>query len=95
MLDVIINDENVTRINIFKEVGGFNAYIYHYVAMNLSSTPLIVKFVSVSGSHLICVLENYTIVPADVMTMPEQGTLLKVHWCISSTYDYIALLKEY
>lgn len=73
MLDVIINDENVTRINIFKEVGGFNAYIYHYVAKNLSSTPLIVKLVPVIGSPLLCGLENYAIVPADVMTVPEQG----------------------
>ncbi|GKD56662.1 receptor-like protein 4, partial [Tanacetum coccineum] len=72
VFDVIINDENVTRIDIFKEVGGFAAYSYHYVAKNLSSTPLIVKLVPIVGSPLICGLENYAIVPADVKTVPDQ-----------------------
>lgn len=73
VFDVVINNENVTRIDIFKEVGGFAAYSYHYVAKNLSDTRLTVKLVPVVGSPLICGLENYAIVPADVMTVPEQG----------------------
>nr|GEX81853.1 putative leucine-rich repeat receptor-like serine/threonine-protein kinase At2g14440 [Tanacetum cinerariifolium] len=77
VFDVIINDENVTRIDIFKVVGGFAAYSYHYVAKNLSSTPLIVKLVPVVGSPLICGLENYAIVPADVKTVPDQVTAMK------------------
>ncbi|KAL4575064.1 hypothetical protein LXL04_021905 [Taraxacum kok-saghyz] len=64
VFDVIINDENVTRIDIFKEVGGFAAYSYHYVA-------------NVIGSPLLFGLENYAIVPADVMTVPEQASAMQ------------------
>ncbi|KAI3731631.1 hypothetical protein L1987_62820 [Smallanthus sonchifolius] len=77
VFDVIINEENVTRIDIFKEVGGFAAYSYHHVAKNLSVGKLIVKFVPVVGSPLICGLENYAIVPADVMTVPEQAASMQ------------------
>ncbi|XP_071707565.1 receptor-like protein 4 [Rutidosis leptorrhynchoides] len=77
VFDVIINEENVTRIDIFKEVGGFAAYSYHYVAKNLSSTTLSIKLAPVIGSPLICGLENYAIVPADVMTVPEQVTAMQ------------------
>ncbi|KAI3796201.1 hypothetical protein L1987_38867 [Smallanthus sonchifolius] len=77
VFDVVINDENVTQINIFKEVGGFAAYSYRYVARNLSSTLLTVKLVRVFGSPLICGLENYAIVPADVMTVPQQATAMQ------------------
>ena len=80
VFDVIINDENVTRIDIFKEVGGFAAHSHHYVAKNLSSTPLIVKLVPVVGSPLICGLENYAIVPADVKTVPEQGMICSIYF---------------
>ncbi|PWA39105.1 hypothetical protein CTI12_AA574460 [Artemisia annua] len=75
VFDVIINDENVTRIDIFKEVGS-----YHYVAKNLSSTPLIVKLQPIVGSPLICGLENYAIVPADVKTVPEQGMICSIYF---------------
>ncbi|KAI3719981.1 hypothetical protein L6452_20888 [Arctium lappa] len=77
VFDVIINDENVTRIDIFKEVGGFAAYSYHHVAKNLSDTKLIVKLVAVVGAPLICGLENYAIVPADIMTVPEQAAAMQ------------------
>nr|XP_043626436.1 receptor-like protein 4 [Erigeron canadensis] len=77
VFDVFINDENVTRIDIFKEVGSFAAYSYHYVARNLSSTSLTIKLAPVVGSPLICGLENYAIVPADVMTVPEQAAAMQ------------------
>ncbi|KAI7738819.1 hypothetical protein M8C21_006266 [Ambrosia artemisiifolia] len=77
VFDVVINGGNVTRIDIFKEVGGFAAYSYRYIARNLSGSPLSVKLVHVVGSPLICGLENYAIVPADVMTVPEQAIAMQ------------------
>ncbi|MFS8021756.1 putative transferase [Helianthus anomalus] len=77
VFDVVINEENVTRVDIFKEVGGFAAFSYHYVAKNLSVDTLVVKLVPVVGSPLICGLENYAIVPADVMTVPEQASAMQ------------------
>ncbi|KAI3818325.1 hypothetical protein L1987_12129 [Smallanthus sonchifolius] len=77
VFDVIINEENVTRIDIFREVGGFAAHSYHHVAKNLSVNNLVVKLVPVVGSPLICGLENYAIVPADVMTVPEQAAAMQ------------------
>ncbi|KAJ0462311.1 putative non-specific serine/threonine protein kinase [Helianthus annuus] len=77
VFDVVINGVNVTRIDIFKEVGGFAAYSYHYIARNLSGSPLTVKLVHVVGSPLICGLENYAIVPADIMTVPEQAIAMQ------------------
>ncbi|KAK1425618.1 hypothetical protein QVD17_20972 [Tagetes erecta] len=76
VFDVFVNDVNVTRIDIFKEVGGFSAYRYRYVARNLSGSPLTVKLAHVVGSPLICGIENYAIVPADIMTVPEQATAM-------------------
>ncbi|XP_076908124.1 receptor-like protein 4 [Bidens hawaiensis] len=77
VFDVYINDINVTRIDIFKEVGGFAAYSYHYVARNLSGSPLTVKLVRVVGSPLICGLENYAIVPVEIMTVPDQAIAMR------------------
>ncbi|KAJ0634206.1 putative transferase [Helianthus annuus] len=77
VFDVVINEENVTTVDIFKEVGGFAAFSYHYVAKNLSVDTLVVKLVPVVGSPLICGLENYAIVPADVMTVPEQASAMQ------------------
>ncbi|XP_076953629.1 receptor-like protein 4 [Bidens hawaiensis] len=77
VFDVVINDINVTRIDIFKQVGGFAAYDYHYVAKNLSADYLIVQLVPVVGSPLICGLENYAIVPADIMTVPAQAAAMQ------------------
>lgn len=73
VFDILINGKNVNRIDIYKEVGSFAAYNWHYSVKNLSSTVLNVKLVSVSGAALICGLENYALVPADLSTVPEQG----------------------
>lgn len=73
VFDILINGKNVNRIDIYKEVGSFAAYNWHYTVKNLSSTVLKVRLVSVVGAALICGLENYALVPADLSTVPEQG----------------------
>ncbi|KAG8366569.1 hypothetical protein BUALT_Bualt17G0093600 [Buddleja alternifolia] len=50
---------------MYKEVGGFVAYDWSYVVMNLSSTTLNVRLESVVRAPIICGLENYAIVPVD------------------------------
>ncbi|GFZ09880.1 di-glucose binding protein with Leucine-rich repeat domain-containing protein [Actinidia rufa] len=72
VFDVVINEKNVTRVDIYKEVGGFAAYSWHYTVKNLSSTILSVKLVAVVGVPVICGLENYAIVPVDLSTVPDQ-----------------------
>ncbi|URE25135.1 Di-glucose binding within endoplasmic reticulum [Musa troglodytarum] len=59
VFDVLIGGENATRIDIYKEVGGFIAFKWHYIVENLTSTPLVVKLVPVVGKPIICGLENY------------------------------------
>ncbi|KAG9130768.1 hypothetical protein Leryth_012710 [Lithospermum erythrorhizon] len=75
VFDVIVNGENVSRVDVFKKVGGFAAYDFSYVVKNLSTTLLTVKLSPVVGSPIICGLENYAIVPADLRTVPGQGIL--------------------
>ena len=70
---VMINGNNVKRIDIYKEVGSFHAYSWSYTVKNLSSTTLSVKLVTVAGAALISGLENYALVPADLSTVLEQG----------------------
>ncbi|KAL5553502.1 hypothetical protein UlMin_040903 [Ulmus minor] len=77
VFDVVINDKNVSRIDIFKEVGSFHAYSWNYTAKNLSSTVLRVKLDTVAGAALISGLENYALVPADLSTVPEQVVAMK------------------
>ncbi|XP_044492014.1 receptor-like protein 4 [Mangifera indica] len=77
VFDVVVNDKNVSRVDIVKQVGTFAAYSMYYVAKNLSSTGLNVKLVPVAGAVLICGLENYAIVPADLSTMPEQVVAMR------------------
>lgn len=73
VFDVMVNGENVKRVDIFDVVGGFTAYDWSYVVKNLSRTPLIVKLDPVVGAPIICGLENYAIVPVDLKTIPDQG----------------------
>jgi hypothetical protein len=74
VFDLVVNDNNVSRVDVFHEVGGFAAYSLNYTVKNLSSTIVTVKLSSVSGAPIISGLENYAIVPADMATVPEQGT---------------------
>lgn len=75
VFDIMVNGKNVSRVDIYKQVGSFTAYSWHYVANNLSSTGLSVKLVPVVGAVLISGLENYALIPSDLSTLPEQGTL--------------------
>ncbi|XAR55843.1 Non-specific serine/threonine protein kinase [Bertholletia excelsa] len=77
VFDVVINDKNVSRVDIYKEAGSFAAYSWHYVVKNLSSTTLSVKLVRDVGAPLICGLENYAIVPDDLRTLPDQVVAMK------------------
>ncbi|KAL6969815.1 hypothetical protein U1Q18_029528 [Sarracenia purpurea var. burkii] len=72
VFDVVVNDKNVSRVDIYKQVGSFAAYSWHYTVNNLSSSLLSVKLVPVVGAPLICGLENYAIVLADLSTVLDQ-----------------------
>ncbi|XP_044491147.1 receptor-like protein 4 [Mangifera indica] len=77
VFDVMVNDKNVSRVDIVKQVGTLAACSMYYVAKNLSSTRLSVKLVPVVGAVLISGLENYAIVPADLSTMTEQVVAMR------------------
>ncbi|CAJ1932268.1 unnamed protein product [Sphenostylis stenocarpa] len=77
VFDVYINDENLTRVDIYKQVGGFAAFTWHHTVKNLSSRVLSVKLVGVVGAPLICGIENYALVPSDPSTVPEQVVAMK------------------
>lgn len=73
VFDVFINGDNVSRVDIFKEVGGFSAFTWHHVVKNLSSNVLGLKLVASVGAPLISGIENYALVPNDPSTLPLQG----------------------
>lgn len=73
VFDVIVNEENVSRIDVFDRVRGFAAFDFNYFVKNLSSATLTVRLESAVGAPLICGLENYAIVPIDFKTLPHQG----------------------
>ncbi|XP_058091386.1 receptor-like protein 4 isoform X2 [Magnolia sinica] len=77
VFDVYINQNNVSRIDIFKEVGAFSAFNWHYTVTNLNSTPLSVRLVPVVGPPLISGLENYAMVPLDLSTVPSEVTAMR------------------
>ncbi|XP_077253215.1 di-glucose binding protein with Leucine-rich repeat domain-containing protein [Tasmannia lanceolata] len=72
IFDIYINQKKVNTIDIFKEVGSFAAFKWHYSVNNLNSTPLSVKLVPVVGAPLISGLENYGMVPLDLSTVPNE-----------------------
>lgn len=77
VFDVFINEENLTRVDIYKQVGGFAAFTWHHTVKNLSSSVLSVKLVGVVGAPLICGIENYALVPSDPSTLPQQVVAMK------------------
>ncbi|XP_047322399.1 receptor-like protein 4 [Impatiens glandulifera] len=77
LFDVVINDKNVASIDIFKQVGSFAAFSWHYILKNLSSTVLSVKLLPVVGAPIICGIETYAIVPAELSTIPDQAIAMK------------------
>lgn len=72
VFEVVINGNNVTRIDVYQRVGGFAADNWHYVVKNLSNTLLTVKLVPVVGAPILSGLENYALIPADLSTVPDQ-----------------------
>ncbi|KAL1198421.1 Receptor-like protein 4 [Cardamine amara subsp. amara] len=77
VFDLVVNEKNVSRVDVFNEVGGFAAFSLNYTVKNLSSTTVKVKLSPVTGAPIISGLENYAIVPADMATVPEQMTAMK------------------
>ncbi|XP_027913777.1 receptor-like protein 4 isoform X2 [Vigna unguiculata] len=77
VFDVYINGDNLTRVDIYKQVGGFAAFTWHHTVKNLSSSLLSVKLVGVVGAPLICGIENYALVPSDPSTVPQQVDAMK------------------
>jgi hypothetical protein len=74
VFDVMLAGRNVTRIDIFKQVGGFTAFKWTYVVENLTSSTMSVRLVPVVGRPILCGLENYAMVPLETRTVPNQGS---------------------
>ncbi|KAJ3694455.1 hypothetical protein LUZ60_009935 [Juncus effusus] len=72
VFDIAISGENVTRIDIYKEVGGFTAFKWFYKLENLTSTVLSIQLVPVVGQPIFCGIENYAMTPLDMATDPAQ-----------------------
>lgn len=81
VFDVFINGENLTRVDIYKQVGGFAAFTWHHTVKNLSSSVLSLKLVGVVGAPIICGIENYALVPGDPSTVAQQGGLMIIDLC--------------
>nr|XP_016514953.1 PREDICTED: putative leucine-rich repeat receptor-like serine/threonine-protein kinase At2g14440 [Nicotiana tabacum] len=77
VFEVVVNGENVSRVDIYEKVGSFAAYDWSYVVKNLSSAELNVRLVPVVGAPVICGLENYAIIPPDLKTLPQQVVAMK------------------
>ncbi|KAB5538243.1 hypothetical protein DKX38_015776 [Salix brachista] len=77
VFDVVVNEKNVKRVDVFEEVGSFAAYSWSYTVHNLSSSVLTVKFVPVVGAPIISGIENYALVPNDLSTAPEQVVAMR------------------
>ncbi|KAJ9140684.1 hypothetical protein P3X46_031301 [Hevea brasiliensis] len=77
VFDVLVNDKNVSRVDIYAQVGSFAAYSLQYTVHNLSSTELTVKLMPVVGVPLISGIENYALVPNDISTAPEQVVAMR------------------
>ncbi|KAJ7954060.1 Leucine-rich repeat protein kinase family protein [Quillaja saponaria] len=77
VFDVVINGKNLTRIDIYKQVGSFAAFSWHYTVKNLSTSYLTVKLVAAAGAPLLSGLENYALVPNDLSTVSEQVVAMR------------------
>ncbi|KAJ9163380.1 hypothetical protein P3X46_023055 [Hevea brasiliensis] len=77
VFDVLVNDKNVSRVDIYAQVGSFAAYSLQYMVHNLSSTALTVKLMPVTGAPLISGIENYALVSNDIATAPEQVAAMR------------------
>lgn len=97
VFDVLINEMNVSRVDIFKEVGGFAAFSLNYTVKNLSASVLSLKLVTVVGAPLISGIENYALVPNDPSTVPLQGMYVcsKFRDCWFHTFIHTILDTKY
>jgi hypothetical protein len=88
VFDVMVDGNNVTRIDIFKQVGGFTAFKWTYIVDNLTSSIMSVKLVPVVGRPILCGLENYAMVPLEMRTVPSQGDAFEivVGWLHGATW---------
>ncbi|CAM0878568.1 unnamed protein product [Alopecurus aequalis] len=77
VFDVMLAGRNITRIDIFKQVGGFTAFKWTYVVENLTSNTMSVRLVPVVGRPILCGLENYAMVPLETRTVPNQAAAMK------------------
>ncbi|GJN05856.1 hypothetical protein PR202_ga23525 [Eleusine coracana subsp. coracana] len=77
VFDVMVDGNNVTRIDIFKQVGAFTAFKWTYIVENLTSSIMSVKLVPVVGRPILCGLENYAMVPLEMRTVPSQVAAMK------------------
>ncbi|CAI0552575.1 unnamed protein product [Linum tenue] len=78
VFDVLVNEKNAGRVDVFAQVGSFAAYSFSYTVHNLSSTTLSVKLVPVAGgTPIISGIENYALVPNDIATLPVQVAAMK------------------
>ncbi|KAF7027471.1 hypothetical protein CFC21_039511 [Triticum aestivum] len=75
VFDVMLAGRNVTRIDIFKQVGGFTAFKWTYIVENLTSSTMSVRLVPVVGRPILCGLENYAMVPLETRTVPHQAAM--------------------
>lgn len=95
VFDIIINGRNVSRIDIFKAVGGFAAFDWHYVVKNLTTSPLSLKLAPVVGKPIISGLENYAMVPVDLASLPSQGEFRGLKEKIFLVIYVLMLLRVY
>ncbi|KAJ4818204.1 Leucine-rich repeat protein kinase family protein [Rhynchospora pubera] len=77
VFDIVLGGNNVTRIDIFKEVGGFTAFKWFYIMENLTDPILKVQLVPVVGQPILCGLENYAMAPLDMATVPAQVAAMR------------------
>ncbi|XP_015578003.1 receptor-like protein 4 [Ricinus communis] len=77
VFDVVVNDKNASRVDIFAAVGSFAAYSFSYAVRNLSNGALTVKIVPHIGAPLISGIENYALVPNDISTAPDQVAAMR------------------
>ncbi len=77
VFDVRINNQVVLpNLDIYKLVGGpFFAYDWHFTLVNLTGSSLTIDFEAKIGPPLICGLEVYALLTADVTTNVTEGEL--------------------
>lgn len=84
VFDVFINGRNASRVDIYKEVGRFAAFDWHYTVKNLNDSVLKLRLEAAVGAPIISGIENYALVPIDPSTVPQQGVCLFAENCLEN-----------